>query len=39
MLGNTEKSEMDLKRAFKYDKANTQKFIDKKQDIFLNVFP
>ena len=30
---------MDFDRAYKYDQENTQKYVDQKINIFLNVFP
>ena len=39
MLGYTEQSGKDIKRAYKYDKENTTKYLDESEDVYLNVFP
>ena len=39
ILGHGHLAKKDFKRAMKYDKDNTVKFIDQKQSITLNVFP
>jgi len=39
LLGKEQEFKMDLKRAYKYDRENTKNFIEKKEDVYLNVFP
>jgi hypothetical protein len=39
ILGHAHVAKKDLKRAYKYDKDNTVKLVDQKQNIQLNVFP
>jgi hypothetical protein len=39
ILGYTDQSKKDLKRAYKYDRENTTTFLDKQQDVKLNIFP
>lgn len=39
ILGYTDQSKNDFKRAYKYDKENTTDFLEKHKDIKLNIFP
>lgn len=39
ILGHQHIAKKDFKRAYKYDKENASKFLDQKQNIYLNVFP
>jgi hypothetical protein len=39
ILGYSAQAKKDFKRAYKYDKENTTLFLDKHEDVKLNVFP
>ena len=39
ILGYTAQSKKDIKRAYKYDRENTTAFLEKNQDVKLNIFP
>tara|TARA_B110000285_G_C15088624_1_gene597704 strand:- start:914 stop:1153 length:240 start_codon:yes stop_codon:yes gene_type:complete len=39
ILGYSEQSKKDFKRAYKYDRENTTTFLEKQQDVKLNIFP
>ena len=39
VLGYNTEAKRDLKRAYKYDKENTSKFVDQKLSVQLPVFP
>ena len=39
ILGYTPQAKKDFKRAYKYDKENTTKFLQEQEDIKLNIFP
>lgn len=39
ILGYTDQSKKDFKRAYKYDKENAAKFLEREEDIKLNIFP
>jgi tetratricopeptide (TPR) repeat protein len=39
ILGYSDQSKKDFKRAYKYDKENAANFLDNNQDVKLNIFP
>jgi tetratricopeptide (TPR) repeat protein len=39
ILGYGQQAKKDFKRAYKYDRENTTKLLEKHEDIYLNVFP
>jgi len=39
ILGYSDQSKKDFKRAYKYDRENTTTFLEKQQDVKLNIFP
>jgi len=38
-LGYNQQADKDFKRARKYDPENAKKFLDLKEDVYLNIFP
>lgn len=39
ILGNTDAAKKDFQRAYKYDKENAVKYLEKNEDVYLNIFP